>query len=231
MTRWSRPAPGDDLPAAAEKRAGEALERRQQHHPRPTVGTCLGSGEPTGGQLPYEADRVRHIHLRERRCAEHSEVAVEPSARRTRAALDRGYPRPAAHMLHLIHIPPLGRHQGRGAKTIGPGRSVCNCRSTSTPYSHAPAPARAGPYNAVLRRIGSQETHGRVTWCGPARRQLRFPARDAEIEHEQYSHSSCLRRRGGAASATDRCPAPPSRGVPCASAVPPPRSPWPGRSR
>ena len=93
-------------------------------------------------------------------------MAVEPPARRTRAALDRGYPRPAAHMLHLIHIPPLGRHQGRGAKTIGPGRSVCNCRSTGTPYSHEPAPARAGPYTAVLHRFEGRETHGRVTRRG-----------------------------------------------------------------
>ena len=124
---WGHGRVEGDLLAAAEERASETFERREQHHSGTPVGARRRGADPAGRQLPYEADRFRHIHLRERRCAQHGEMTVEPSARRTCAALHRGNPRPAAHMLNLIHIPPLGRHQGRGAKTIRPERSACNC--------------------------------------------------------------------------------------------------------
>lgn len=137
--------------AAAEERASQSSQRREERDPRALAPTCVRG--VARGQLPHQQRRLRGIALRDDRAAQHREMAVEARTRRPGPAGNSRHSRPASHR-YLFHVTPHpyeGTRPGQ-VNPIPPRRHPCipgaglstHIRRLTTVHRLCPIPGRVG---------------------------------------------------------------------------------------
>lgn len=187
-------AGADSRSAAAEQRAAQPPERREQRDPPHTRDPGAAVVRVvTGREFTHQRRRLDGLALRYGGTAEHREMSVEARTGRAAPARDRRDACPAAHC-YLFHVTPHPYKSTRPGQTnpIAPSRRACiSDKGITFPIRGLTVTLRIQPFPG---RVGQQARWWAVVSHREARPSLRVTSRSVRVR----------RRRGACRRRTDR---------------------------